>query len=135
VTASGRAGGWRLWALPAIYAAVIFALSSIPNPPAPPGAVTDKHLHALLYGGLAMVVLRALSSGDLGRVTLRLALGAAAIASAYGVSDELHQHFVPGRFMDALDLVANACGALGSTLLAWAVARLRTRAVSQPSRG
>jgi VanZ family protein len=117
----------RLWAPPAIYAIAIFALSSIPNPPAPPGAVTDKHLHALLYAGLALLVLRALAAGDASRVTAVRALGAAAIASAYGVTDELHQWFVPGRVVDALDLLANAAGALVATLLARVGVRLWTR--------
>jgi VanZ family protein len=108
----------RLWAPPAIYAIAIFVLSSIPNPPAPPGAVTDKHLHALVYAGLALLVLRALAAGDARRVTSARALGAAAIAAAYGVTDELHQWVVPGRVVDALDLLANAAGALAATLLA-----------------
>jgi VanZ family protein len=117
----------RLWMPPVIYAVAIFALSSIPNPPAPPGAVTDKHLHALVYAGLALLVLRALASGDARRVTSARALGAAAIAAAYGVTDELHQWFVPGRVVDALDLLANAAGALGATLLARGGVRLWTR--------
>lgn len=117
----------RLWAPPVIYAIAIFALSSIPNPPAPPGALTDKHLHALVYAGLALLVLRALAWGDASRVTSVRALGAAAIASAYGVTDELHQWFVPGRVVDALDLLANAAGALAATLLARGGARLWTR--------
>jgi VanZ family protein len=117
----------RLWAPPAIYAIAIFALSSIPNPPAPPGAVTDKHLHALVYAGLALLVLRALASADASRVTSARAVGAAAIAAVYGVTDELHQWFVPGRVVDALDLLANASGALAATLLARGGVRLRMR--------
>lgn len=128
-----QSAGVRLWAPPAIYAIAIFALSSIPNPPAPPGALTDKHLHALVYAGLALLVLRALASGDASRVTSVRALGAAAIASAYGVTDELHQWFVPGRVVDALDLLANAAGALGATLLARGGARLWTRAEARAS--
>ena len=128
-----RSAGLRLWAPPAVYAAAIFALSSIPNPPAPPGAITDKHLHAMVYAGLALLVLRALASADASRVTRGRALGAAAIAAAYGLTDELHQWFVPGRVVDAFDLVANAVGALGASLLAWGVARVRARGGGRPS--
>jgi VanZ family protein len=33
----------------------------------------------------------------------------------YGISDEIHQHFVPGRMMDWTDAVADSCGiTLGS---------------------
>lgn len=128
-----QSAGARLWAPPAIYALAILALSSIPNPPTPPGAVTDKHLHALVYAGLALLVLRALASGDASRVTPARALGAAAIAAAYGVTDELHQWFVPGRVVDAFDLLANAAGALAATLLARLGARLWTRGEARAS--
>lgn len=121
-----RSAAVRLWGPPALYAMAIFVLSSIPNPPAPPGAMTDKHLHALVYAGLALLVLRALA--DTGRVTMGRAFGAAAIAAAYGLTDELHQWFVPGRFVEAFDLLANSVGALASTLVAWGLARVRTRA-------
>jgi len=33
-----------------------------------------------------------------------------AIAFLYGVSDEIHQYFVPGRHPDVLDVVADASG-------------------------
>ena len=127
-----RATAVRLWAPPAFYATAIFALSSIPHPPAPPGAMSDKHLHAMVYAGLALLVLRALASADVNRVTTGRALGAAAIAAAYGLTDELHQWFVPGRFVDVFDLLANALGAIGATLLAWGVARVRTRVGGRP---
>ena len=122
-----RSTGARLWAAPVIYAIAIFVLSSIPTPPAPPGAVTDKQVHALVYAGLALLVLRALAAGDASRVTFGRALGASAIAAAYGVTDEWHQWFVPGRVADALDLLANAVGALTATLLAWGGLRVWTR--------
>jgi VanZ family protein len=33
----------------------------------------------------------------------------------YGISDEIHQYFVPGRMMDWTDAVADSCGiTLGS---------------------
>lgn len=123
----------RLWAPPAIYAAAIFVVSSVPNPPAPPGAVTDKHVHALVYAGLALLVLRALVAADASLLTAGRALGAAAIAAVYGVTDELHQWFVPGRIVDVLDLVANAVGALSSTLLVWGGARRWGRSAADPS--
>jgi VanZ family protein len=37
------------------------------------------------------------------------------IGALYGISDEIHQYFVPGRVMDWTDAVADTCGiALGS---------------------
>lgn len=127
-----------LWAPLAIYAAAIFGFSSIPYPPAPPAAITDKHLHAALYAGFALVVLRALAGGYSSRqgfsptkwrrslspadrrgLTIPLCLSAIAIVVAYGVSDEWHQRFVPGRSADVLDLLADAAGAVIAVTLAW----------------
>ena len=65
---------------------------------------------------------------------LRLATGrtgaAVAWAGAYGVSDEVHQAFVPGRSPDPLDWLADAFGAwVGAALVARAVRRARRRTV------
>jgi VanZ family protein len=45
---------------------------------------------------------------------------AAAITIVYGVTDEFHQSFVPGRSADAYDLAADAAGALAGTGACWA---------------
>jgi hypothetical protein len=48
-------------------------------------------------------------------------IGAWAIAVAYGVFDEWHQSFVPGRYASLTDIVLNVAGvALGIWLAAWA---------------
>jgi VanZ family protein len=39
------------------------------------------------------------------------------LASLYGISDEIHQSFVPGRSPDVLDWLADTSGALLATLL------------------
>ena len=39
------------------------------------------------------------------------------IASLYGITDEFHQYFVPGRTTDVLDWIVDTCGAaLGSAI-------------------
>ena len=57
-------------------------------------------------------------------VPARTALVAAVlVASLYGVTDEIHQIFVPGRFCDLVDWAVDMVGAaIGSTLL-WLKAR------------
>jgi VanZ family protein len=119
-----RLGRW--W--PAlVWAALIFILSSFSHVPAPPGGVTDKHEHFVAYGVLSACVLRGLSGATLAGVTGGTAAGAAAIAAAYGVTDEFHQRFVPGRDSSLADLVADALGAAGAAGLLWAWAIIRRR--------
>ena len=90
---------------------LIFALSSMSEPPQPPAVVSDKGLHFILYAGLSTLLVRALAGGWRRPVSLGLAVIALAIAAIYGASDEVHQYFVPPRQMEALDLLADTIGA------------------------
>ncbi|HEY7171728.1 MAG TPA: VanZ family protein [Vicinamibacterales bacterium] len=115
---------WWLWLPVVLYMAFIFGLSSIPNTPDLPGG-SDKGLHALLYAGLGVLLVRALAGGLLRRITLAMALATTVIGGVYGVSDEFHQHFVPPRQVEALDVVADTtgAGAAAFALLGWSFAR------------
>jgi VanZ family protein len=117
-------GAW--W--PALaWAALIFTLSSFSHVPAPPGGITDKHEHFAAYGVLSACVLRGLSGATLAGVTGGTAAGAAIIATIYGLSDELHQRFVPGRDASWLDVAADAIGAVAGAGAIWAWAIIRRR--------
>ncbi|MCL1884570.1 MAG: VanZ family protein [Defluviitaleaceae bacterium] len=51
-----------------------------------------------------------------------LLLWAWGIASVYGVLDEIHQYFIPGRVMDVNDMIINSVGAFaGAALVVWYV--------------
>src|SRR4051795_3605108 len=104
----------------------IFGLSSLPDTPALPGG-SDKGLHAVLYAGLGVLLVRALAGGLRRRITVTIALAATLIAGAYGVSDEFHQHFVPPRQVEGLDVVADTIGAgvAAFALAGWSIARRR----------
>jgi VanZ family protein len=75
----------------------------------------DKGVHFLEYGLLAFLMSHAV------QVTWprarRRALAAFWLTVSLGLSDELHQAYVPGRNADALDLLADAIGALTAVLL------------------
>jgi VanZ family protein len=110
------------------YAGFIYWMSSLEDP-LPfvhswfPGE--DKLLHG---GGYAL--LGALLSAALVDVVRagRVLLLAAALASLYGVADEWHQSFVPGRTSDVLDWTADTVGALaGAALVVALAASLRRR--------
>lgn len=101
----------------------IFFLSAESSLPAPPGPLSDKHVHALAYAGLAVLVIRALAGGRWVGVSGVIAVRGAALAVLYGAADEWHQWFVPGRHAELLDLLADATGAAAAALVLWRVAR------------
>jgi hypothetical protein len=113
-----------LWVPPVLYLALIFVLSSRPDLPATPGG-SDKLVHGLAYAGLGLLLCRAYLGSALGR-TAAFAL-AVLTASLYGASDEWHQSFVPNRFADPLDWVADTLGALAGAAIWLRLRRLRVR--------
>jgi VanZ family protein len=70
----------------------------------------DKLVHAVLYGVLAGLIARALTHSTRWSA-LRTGLATIAISMAYGVSDEIHQAFVPLREADPSDVLADGVGA------------------------
>lgn len=74
----------------------------------------DKIEHLLVFGLMATLLARLESV----QRTRPFGIYAAAIAvSVFGLTDELHQHFTPGRAMDAWDWIADTSGAVLATLL------------------
>jgi VanZ family protein len=99
---------WKLWGPFLAALGAIFWLSSQSQVP---GAhyFWDKALHVVGYAGLGVLALRAFHGG-LARPRLIPTLLAAAVVVLWGISDEYHQSFVPGRDASALDVVADAIG-------------------------
>ena len=98
---------------------VLFWLSAQPDLPSPVELpYGDKLSHFTAYGilsGLYLLSMRRCGGYSLGQVLL-----AAVLATLYGISDEWHQSFVPGRSPDVWDVVADASGALAAAfLLRW----------------
>jgi VanZ family protein len=122
-----------LWGPVTAYMAAIFLLSAQPRLPDLAPGVSDKHAHAAAYAGLAALACRALAGGPLSALTVRGAAGAWALASGYGLTDEIHQSFVPGRSPEGGDWLADAAGAAAAALgcYAWGIIarsrRLRER--------
>lgn len=89
----------------------IFVVSGIQDLTAVPGGISDKAGHALAYGALSVFMLRALAGARVTGVTWGRGVLAWIITAAYGVTDEVHQLFVTGRFAAVDDWVADAAGA------------------------
>ncbi|MEZ5290496.1 MAG: VanZ family protein [Vicinamibacterales bacterium] len=99
-----------LWAPVGLYMALIFWASSLPSPPSP-AQVGDKVQHFAAYAGLGLVTIRATAGGRIRGLTLAAVGLAWAIAAVYGVTDEWHQAYVPGRTSDIADVAADWLGA------------------------
>jgi VanZ family protein len=101
---------WR-WGPVVAWAGVIFALSSIPDLGTGLGGwdlALRKIAHAAEFAVLGFLLVRAT-----GAERASLALGI-----AYAISDEAHQHFVPGRLGSPLDVAVDAVGVAVGVLLA-----------------
>lgn len=114
-------GRWIAAALALAYTGALFALSHTARPPIPDflRGWSDKLLHALEYAPLAFLWGWVFSGPP-----RRRALLGWAVAGLSGLTDELHQWFVPGRHASALDWLADLAGAAaGAVLLAWILTR------------
>jgi VanZ family protein len=105
-----------LWLPSLIYMVAIFHFSSESQPlPVLTEHVWDKALHFIEYGGLGALLYRALRGEGLGWAAAFVA--AAVATSAYGVSDEWHQSFVPLRDASVRDWFADTLGgAIGAAI-------------------
>ncbi|HKY33686.1 MAG TPA: VanZ family protein, partial [Candidatus Polarisedimenticolia bacterium] len=104
-----RLARWAgLWGPVALYLALIVLVSHQPNL-VPPGEAPDGPLHLIEYFILAVLVTRA--AAPAGRVGLGLASSVAAACVLFGVLDEVHQSFVPGRSATSRDVLYDAAGA------------------------
>ena len=106
---SRRAYLFRYWLPPFLYAALIFFLSSLPGKEYPyPFFSADKLLHVVEYAILGYLVARALGYG-LQEIKI-LFVRALVVCVLYGISDELHQWFVPYRVVSVMDILADSAG-------------------------
>jgi VanZ family protein len=107
------------WLPVLVWAAVIFAFSSIPSLNSGLGTwdyVLRKLAHLTEYAILALLLRRATGS----------AAWALVLAVAYAASDEVHQVFVRGRHGSPVDVAIDTVGAL----IGLAAARSRVRSWS-----
>lgn len=120
-----------LWLPVAGMAAAIFAVSSVGSLPELPARVTDKMMHGSVYAVFAVTWVRALAGGRWDGVTVRVAVASVVAVTLYGVTDEFHQWFVPGRTADVRDLAADGLGGAAAAVAALAAGWLRGRGAAR----
>lgn len=125
-----------LWGPVALWAGFLFLASSRSDTGAV-GRIPDWLTHGAAYLVLAVLLLRALCGGTGRPFATRAALLTVLLATVYGVSDEWHQSFVPGRDSSAGDVAKDAAGAaLGVGLLrSWTSRRHARTAAPADERG
>jgi len=105
------------WVPVALYAGAIFFLSAQSHPEEHVPSfllkdVSDKVLHAVEYAVLGGLCYRAFRWGLSEQMAARALIIAIVTASLYGVTDEVHQLFVPFRESSWQDWLADTIGAV-----------------------
>ena len=96
-----------------IFCLAIYIQSSYPSPEEiPTFTFADKILHFGAYGLLGVLFFRAYETLPLKANKTLLIFMSIGSATLYGISDEVHQYFVPLRQADMMDAVANTVGSI-----------------------
>ncbi len=111
------------WLPLVLYCLLIYIQSANPSPEhIPLFPFADKALHFFAYGFMGILFYRAYQTLGIRDNIQMLMLLSAVSASLYGISDEIHQSFVPFREAEVADVIADILGAFsGVYLYRWLV--------------
>lgn len=110
---SGYTHFLKFWFPVYVYAGLIFLYSSQSVIRLAPRILhEDRLLHFVEYTILSFLIARAAMNSSSLKLKVHFRLFAVILAFVYGISDEFHQYFVPGRIPDILDVFADGAGAL-----------------------
>ena len=115
--------------LPALaWMALIFIVSSRPQPPGPADPALDfiwkKSVHVMSYALLAALIRRAIAASP------QATQWAFVLTLLYAIGDEFHQSFVPGRTARATDVLIDMVGAT----ISLGALRFRHRSIEETAR-
>ncbi len=101
-----------------LYWILLFTATSLPTSNLPSVAVSDKIKHFSAFFGLSVLLsLTLLYQNKVVLFKKHFLSVSLVISSFYGVLDEIHQSFIPGRNSEFLDWVADSLGAAAGVLL------------------
>ncbi|BHH84028.1 VanZ family protein [Desulforhopalus sp. 52FAK] len=84
---------------------------------------SDLVAHMLAYGVLAATILYAWEKSYRTLYPVKVILLTVITCLIYGISDEFHQSFIPGRYVSVLDVVADTVGPLLVCSVWWFVSK------------
>jgi len=109
MASKNTARSFALYWVPVLaYAGMIFYLSSIPSSGLPEWKFDASILHVPLFFGLSYLISRALSKKG-ANIWNQIAISIV-VSTLYGISDEVHQLFVPGRAFSLIDILFDFIG-------------------------
>ena len=101
------------WLPVLLYGLLIFIQSSRPSPDITPDwPLMDKVLHFVAYAVLGALLVRAFNTTGIKHNLKLIFILSVLLSSLYGISDEIHQHFVPFRTADAMDALSDIFGSI-----------------------
>jgi VanZ family protein len=111
----------------ALWGGFLFLVTSWPNPPAVEagGFPLDKLTHFLLYAVEALLLHRAIRWKGRSGIAMSRVMAIVGTMAVWGMLDEAHQEWIPGRVMDTGDLLADVTGAAVGAVLGETIARRR----------
>ena len=101
-----------------IWLGAILTATSLPNTALPDVQFrfADKTLHFIMYGGLGLLLARAMHNPP--RTTLfRVVMAAFLLVAAIGGLDEWHQTYIRGRSTEFADWIADSLGGLVGAMM------------------
>ena len=107
-----------------VWVAITFVVSHQPVVVIPFGA-PDYVAHAINYAVLGVLLVWALAGGQWRAITGSVIAAAVLLAVVFGIADEFHQSFIPGREATVKDVIADAVGASVGTFIAAIAVALR----------
>ena len=129
---NSRLKNFTLYWLPLIvYCLAIYIQSDLPaSEHIPSFEFSDKILHFFAYAVMGVLFYRAYQTLRIKGDQRMLVLLSVVSASLYGISDEIHQYYVPFRDASILDVIANILGAVCGVYLyhLWAGSRAKRMA-------
>jgi len=94
---------------------------------------SDLLAHLVAYAVLGGTILYAWSERYKRKYPRRIVLFTVLVCLLYGISDEFHQYFIPGRYVSGLDVLADTLGGILACSVWWVLQRQRNNLRMQHS--